>query len=321
MNAFFKTKKSRMMVTAAILLIIAGAAALIAAGRNEEGSSVRFDHIHGLGFTNDGKNVIVPAHDGLRIFNEEGWQKSPHDSHDYMGFSITDNGFYSSGHPSPGSDLKDPMGIVKSDPFGAEIEPLALYGEVDFHGMAAGYHSKAIYLFNPAPNSIMENAGLYFSTDEAATWTQSKAANLMGQASSIAVHPDHAHSVAAGTDQGAFLSTDHGENFKPVLSGAAVSALTFSFNDTLWAGSMDGTASLTMVDLTSFDTATIDIPSLNEGEFITFIAANPKDNQTIAFSTSENNILLSYDAGENWTVIADEGKGIQKVSNRGKRQN
>jgi hypothetical protein len=31
------------------------------------------------------------------------WKEAPGEMHDYLGFSMADNGFYSSGHPAPGT--------------------------------------------------------------------------------------------------------------------------------------------------------------------------------------------------------------------------
>jgi hypothetical protein len=179
---------------------------------------IKFQHIHGLGFTAN-EEIMVPAHDGIRIYKNKtgGWEQSQNDGHDYMGFSIIENGFYSSGHPAQNSNLKNPFGIIKGDINGSKLKPLALYGEVDFHGMAAGYYTNSIFVINSAPNTIMKTSGLYYSTDEAKTWNQSNAENLNGQPSAIAVHPSGNKIVAIGTDEGTYLSKDFGNRFVNVL--------------------------------------------------------------------------------------------------------
>ncbi len=306
-----KSKKSPMVIAAVIAAFIAVMAAGIFYLNKNTGNAVRFDHIHGMGYTADGEMLLVPAHDGLRIYEEGTWRKAETEPHDYMGFSMTDDGFYSSGHPAPGSDLKNPMGIVKSDNLGSEIEPLALYGEIDFHGMAAGYHSKAIYLMNPQPNSVMKSAGLFFSTDEAKSWKSSKAQNVTGSASAIAVHPNNKKMMALGTDQGAFLSADSGNTFQQV-SRDPVSALSFTFNEKLLIGSFGEKTALAALDINSLKSNNLSIPSLNKEEAITFIAVNPKKAEAMAFSTSENNLFQSKDEGNNWAAIVENGTGVIK---------
>lgn len=305
-----KPKKSPMIMIGIISGIVVAIVAGIFFLNRSTGESVSFDHIHGIGYTGDGNSLVVPAHDGLRIYEKGAWRNSENEPNDYMGFSMTSDGFYSSGHPAPGSDLKNPFGIVKSDNFGSKIEPLALYGEVDFHGMAAGYNSKAIYVMNPQPNSVMESAGLYSSTDEAKSWKISNAENVTGSASAIAVHPDNEKMVALGTDQGIFLSADNGNTFNKA-SGEPVSALSYTFDEKVLIGSMGEKAKLTILDLKSLEPQELPIPSLNEGEFISFIAVNPKDANVITYSTSENNVYQSNDGGDNWITIADKGNGIK----------
>ncbi|MGG3987015.1 hypothetical protein [Bacillus smithii] len=83
---------------------------MTACGNNQ----INLEHIHGLGYTSDGKQILIPAHNGLVSYSEGQWKSVNAPKHDYMGFQIVDNGFYSSGHPAPDSGLKNPMGIVKS---------------------------------------------------------------------------------------------------------------------------------------------------------------------------------------------------------------
>src|SRR5574341_375205 len=47
---------------------------------------VELTHVHGMGFTADGRQLMVAVHDGLRIFAEGKWQAPNLAAHDYMGF-------------------------------------------------------------------------------------------------------------------------------------------------------------------------------------------------------------------------------------------
>lgn len=303
-----KLKNNLIIKIGFILAIIVAIVAVIFFLNRSTEKSVYFDHIHGIGYTGDGNSLVMPAHDGLKIYEEGSWRNSENKAHDYMGFSMTNDGFYSSGHPAPDSELKNPFGIVKSDNFGSEVEPLALFGEIDFHGMAAGYNSKSIYVMNPQPNSVMESAGLYFSSDEAKNWKLSASENVNGSVSAIAVHPDNESIVALGTDQGAFLSLDNGNTFKKV-SNEPVSTLAFTFEEKILIGSMSEKAKLTVLDLTTLEPSELPLPLFMKGEFISFIAVNPKNANVITYSTSEINVNQSIDGGENWDVIVDKGKG------------
>lgn len=53
-----------------------------------------------------------------------------------MGFTVTGPGTYlSSGHPAPGEDLPNPLGLVETRDGGTTWTPLSLTGEVDFHAL------------------------------------------------------------------------------------------------------------------------------------------------------------------------------------------
>lgn len=96
-------------------------------------AGVELPHIHGLGFSPDGRQLIVPAHDGLRIYREGKWLIPPTPAHDYMGFAATNDGFYSSGHPHPSAGLVNPLGLIKSTDGGQTLTQLDFAGESDFH--------------------------------------------------------------------------------------------------------------------------------------------------------------------------------------------
>ena len=65
--------------------------------------SLTLHHIHGLSYSADGKQLYIPMHHGARHLNGSQWSsKAPGPEHDYMGFAVTREFFYSSGHPAPG---------------------------------------------------------------------------------------------------------------------------------------------------------------------------------------------------------------------------
>ncbi|MBN2981809.1 hypothetical protein [Cohnella algarum] len=139
-----------------------------------------------------------------------------------MGFSMVDDGFYSSGHPARGSKKKNPFGIVKSTDEGRSLETLTLYGEVDFHGMSVGYKSHTIYIFNLEPNSAIETTGLNYSTDEAKSWTMSE---MNFEKNGVAVTPystAYLSNASIKLHAGQFTPSDHaltktGHAFKEIL--------------------------------------------------------------------------------------------------------
>lgn len=279
---------------------------LIAMNVNGE-DKVTFTHIHGLGYTSDGEEIYVPAHDGLKVYKDGSWTaQTAGAQHDYMGFNMFKDGFYSSGHPAPNSDLANPLGIVRSTDKGKTIEKLALSGEIDFHGMAVGYETEAIYVFNPAKNSQMDQPGFYYSTDEAKTWNQSELAGLEGQAIALAAHPTEGGVVAVGTDQGIYFSKDHGDNFAKLSVSGAVSAVSFGHQNDLLVATQSG---LFQIDLATNETVELTIPDLGE-DAITYIKENPVNKDELVFATNTKDIYISSDGGNTWDQSVEEGEAI-----------
>lgn len=272
-------------------------------------SGIIMQHVHGLGVSGDGTEVYVAAHAGLKVFKAGVWTEAEGEMHDYMGFSMVDDGFYSSGHPGKGSNLADPFGIVRSIDMGKSLNLLDLYEEVDFHMMSAGYYSHAIYAINPKPNSRMEETGIYYSTDDAQTWKKSDAEGLKGQLIAIDVHPDDEAVVAIGTDRGVFVSINHGQDFKAVTD-TPVSAIAFSPQGKLLAASGSASPELQVIDLETKKGTVLSLPELSGGNDINHLAVNPENEGIIIFSTIENDIYLSKDNGAAWGRITHKGNAL-----------
>lgn len=189
---------------AVVLVILAG---WLPFGRAK--AEVVFPDLHGLGFSADGRQLVVAVHDGLRIYENGQWNEPDLPAHDYMGYSPTDEGFYSSGHPHPSAGLRNPLGLVKSSDGGRRLVRLGFEGESDFHLMGVGYFSHAIYVFNPAPNSKLA-PGLHYSLDDGKTWNQSALQGIAARPIQIAVHPTEVNTLAIATEAGLFISSDFG---------------------------------------------------------------------------------------------------------------
>ncbi len=271
---------------------------------NQSVESISFPHMHGLAFSADGTQIIVPAHDGFRIFVNGGWQ-IPDDvpARDYMGYSAVDEGFYSSGHPEAGTGEINPLGLVKSDDLGGFLAKLGFEGESDFHLMAVGFYNHAIYVINPSPNSELRT-GLYYSLNDGQSWVQSLASGIGDQPYALAVHPTEANTIAMATAGGAFLSNDYGNSFSLISPPTLVAAVTFSpFGDSLLFGS----AGINQFDLDSQETASIEAPLLDSGDVIVYIAMSSVDADHIAIATQNLDIFYTKDGGRSWDQIAENG--------------
>ncbi|KAA0966967.1 sialidase [Sporosarcina sp. ANT_H38] len=266
-----------------------------------------FEHLHGLGYINGGPELVISTHDGLYEYGKDGWREATSEKHDYMGFQAIREGFLSSGHPEPGTNYKHPLGLIKSTDQGASFDQLAFYGEIDFHYLAAGYDSNAIYVFNEMPTKEM-GKGLHYSTDEGSTWNQLSMKGYNSELmSNLAAHPSRKDVIAIGSKDGLYLSENHGDNFNLLNDVKMVTYVTMTESGGLYASFENEVAKLRTFAIGSEEEIEIQLPTIQQIEPIAFIAVNPENQEEIAIATYNNDIYITKDNGLNWETIADSG--------------
>ncbi|NUU35226.1 F510_1955 family glycosylhydrolase [Pseudomonas sp. C2B4] len=274
-------------------------------------TTVTLMHVHGLAFSQDGQQLSIPSHNGLAIYRDGHWSKAPGPEHDYMGFSAGRQAIYSSGHPASGSELVNPLGLIKSSDGGSTWQQLGLQGESDFHLLASGFDSGAIYVYNTHPNSKMTSAGLYYSLNDGATWQHASAQGMGPEPSALAVHPTDSKTVAVATSSGLFLSSDAGEHFQPVLQNVQVLSVSFSIDGkNLWFGSFNKVPQLSILDLKTHEIRALGLPPLNQ-DAVAYLAQSPTNAQEWAMATLKRDVYLSQDEGKTWKAIAQAGQTLE----------
>lgn len=264
------------------------------------------DHVHGAGFIND--HLYVATHTGIIKYDGHDWYASTGNKHDYMGFTLTKDGFYSSGHPEEGSGLKNPLGLIHSKDGGETLDKLAFYGESDFHYITAGYHSGALYVINQEPNSELDS-GLYYSLDEGSKWHAGKFSGFETDAiGNMSAHPTKEGVVAASSKDGLYLSSDYGDHFELISDRSMVPAVTMLEESVLYAGLDDNGSHLYKQSLKQSNKAEIPIPDLGDNNPIMVIAADHENTNQIAVITYENDIYLTRNRGVDWSSLSQKGK-------------
>jgi photosystem II stability/assembly factor-like uncharacterized protein len=264
-------------------------------------------HVHGLAYSADGKRLMIPSHFGLAIYENGKWSKAAGPQHDYMGFSATAKHIYSSGHPAANSGLVNPFGLLRSKDGGKSWDKLGLEGESDFHVMATGWNTNAVYVWNAAPNSRMKETGLYYTVNDGLAWKRASAHGVEGNPYAIAVHPDDPKSIAMATPSGIFASSDAGESFAKVAAGQGTSVFFDLDGKHLWYGSYESEPRLTRVRLKGGPATQYKLPPLTK-DALSFIAQNPARRDEYAIATFNRNVYISNDAGKSWTAIAERGE-------------
>ncbi|HDR6310139.1 TPA: VPS10, VPS10 domain protein [Bacillus cereus] len=270
----------------------------------KETTSGKIEHIHGIGFAGNMPGVSIATHSGIKVYQDGKWFETKTALHDYMGFQATKNGFSASGHPERGANLKNPLGLMKSSDGGNTLEKLAFYGESDFHNLAVGYNTEAIYLYNERPNSKLQQ-GFYFSTNNGQDWKNSQLKGLSSTIHAFSVHPDQASVIALSTKDGVYLSTDYGNTFELFSTSLESTAVTLSNEEVIYAPI--NKQIVTKKSIATNEETNIQTPSLDAKDAIMYISQNPQNSAEIAFATMKANVFLSTDEGKTWKQITKEG--------------
>ncbi|MGX5660872.1 F510_1955 family glycosylhydrolase [Castellaniella ginsengisoli] len=292
----------------ATLLTLGGFGSAIASTQQ-----VELMHVHGLAYSADGKQLLIPSHHGIAAYADGQWAKMPGPEHDYMGFSATHNALYSSGHPAVGSKLVNPFGLIKSTDAGKTWQQLGLEGESDFHTLATSYETNAVYILNYRANTRMPKPGLYTTQTDGMIWPQATANGLKSKVSALAVHPSDANIVAVGAADGLYLSRDAGNNFASLVGSTQVLAQWFDLDgEHLWVSSYTNSPMLSRLSLKEGGAdEKIELPVLSE-DAVTFIAQNPARHDEFAIATFKRNAYITQDRGATWAQIAKDGMTLDK---------
>jgi photosystem II stability/assembly factor-like uncharacterized protein len=180
-------------------------------------------HIHGMSVDPGTNRILLATHDGLfNVTQSPAQQIGP--TIDLMGFTSTNDGtLYASGHPGPGTDLPDPVGLITSTDDGRTWEPVSRQGETDFHSLAA------------TSDGLIGHEGQILTSPDGHHWTVAAedvpAYNLAGASGGT---------VLATTEEGLYRSEDSGIAWETVPDAPLMIFTTFA-GDTAIGVTPDGT--------------------------------------------------------------------------------
>lgn len=215
-----RTRSRAAGITSAAALVLALAACTPAPVRPADtpsaggtGGGLPSTHIHGLSVSADTRQVLLATHEGLFDVTEKPARKIG-DTRDLMGFTGTRDHavFYASGHPGAGSDLPNPLGLIRSVDGGKTWEQLSRQGESDFHALTI------------TKSGIAAFDGELLTTPEGKTW---KTVPAGFAPAALAGHPD-SDTVLATTPEGIQRSTDGGSTWAPLAAGPVIQFAAFA---------------------------------------------------------------------------------------------
>ncbi|MFK3958944.1 F510_1955 family glycosylhydrolase [Guptibacillus hwajinpoensis] len=270
----------------------------------KEADRKQIDHVHGIGYPGNRNELLVATHNGPLIYHDQIWYEATTNKNDYMGFQAVSDGFYSSGHPGEGSALPNPLGLIKSTDRGKTLEKLGFQGESDFHYLAVGYETNAIYAVNQQRNSEME-IGVYYSED-AKKWVDVALKGTPDQISGLFTHPSNPNIVAITSPSGLYLSRNQGESFTRITKEVAVSTMIFLEDRFIYAV-QEPRNQLIVQTLQDGEEEEVTMPNQTL-DTIDYVTVNPQNEDEIVFHTISGSLYQTTDNGKSWTILINEGQ-------------
>ncbi|MEB1807411.1 MAG: hypothetical protein LPK26_08935 [Bacillaceae bacterium] len=199
---------------ALILILLISVLGACSQDENKESETTMFQHVHGLAYELSAPyDLYLGTHYGLYHIDSNNswtWLGTNKNRHDLMGFNfINENTMISSGHPSEGSKLKNPIGVIISTDKAETWEPIALHGEVDFHTFEVNASDSGV-LYG------IDGSGFYRSEDSGYNWEVIDTKGLPENPQdiySLISNPSQPHSLLAGTKYGIYKSDNGGETW------------------------------------------------------------------------------------------------------------
>ncbi|AUZ33111.1 hypothetical protein C3B78_00475 [Arthrobacter sp. PGP41] len=176
-------------------------------------SGLPSSHVHGLSVNRKTNQVLLATHEGLFDVTKPPGTKIGA-TNDLMGFTAAagQGVFYASGHPGPGSDLPNPMGLIRSVDGGKTWEQLSRQGESDFHALAA------------TTSGIVAYDGTLQTSPDGKTWTPARA----GFVPAVLAGAPTGDTVLATTREGLQRSTDGGKTWELNATAPVVQFVAFA---------------------------------------------------------------------------------------------
>lgn len=182
-------------------------------------------HIHAVASDPGSGDVLLATHGGLFRLGPSGTTPvGP--AVDLMGFAVAPDGAYlASGHPGPGTDLDQPVGLIRSEDGGQSWSAVSRAGKSDFHTLTVG------------PGVVAGFDGALRVGTDGSSWQQRP---IPAPPRTLSASPS-GDRLLATTEQGLLSSEDQGRAWAPVATPDLLVTVAWADADTLVGVSVTGT--------------------------------------------------------------------------------
>ncbi|WP_183044431.1 F510_1955 family glycosylhydrolase [Pseudarthrobacter phenanthrenivorans] len=243
-------------------------------------------HVHGLAVSRESSKVLLATHEGLFDVTA-GHAVKIGGTNDLMGFTpgASEGEFYASGHPGPGSDLPNPLGLVRTSDGGKTWEQLSRQGESDFHALTA------------TKSGIVAFDGTLRTSTDGRTWNTVAAAFAPA---ALAGHPD-SDTVLATTPKGIQRSSDAGATWSAVPNGPVIQYAAFASPAEAAGVEPDGT-----VHYSSDAGRTWTKKGRIDAQVMALASVKGQDGRPWLWAATPNGVIVSTDGGMTFRPSAAE---------------
>jgi hypothetical protein len=176
-------------------------------------------HVHDVAVNPADGQVYLASHDGLFRMTAKPERVGP--VIDLMGFTVAGpDHFYASGHPGPGTDMPNPVGLIESRDGGRTWTALSRQGQSDFHALAA------------AGTGVVGFDGALRASTDGRSWTPLAAP---AAPHALAVSPD-GRVIVGTSESGPIRSTDAGESWHRIAGAPLLQLVDWADTAQLVAG-------------------------------------------------------------------------------------
>lgn len=233
-------------------------------------------HVHGIARHPLTGDLLVASHQGL-FQKVDGKLARIGPAIDLMGFTIDDDGtLYASGHPAPGTDLPQPVGLITSQDTGRTWQVASLGGRSDFHALTVG------------PDGVIGFDGTLRHTSDNTTWTTQ---DIPSPPRVLAASPTSGKLLAT-TSAGLLMSQDQGATWSSLDPPQTAVLVAWADEETIVTSSAAGRLA------TSRDagqTWTLHPRSIGQAEALW--AGRTSDGQLEIIASVEGQVISTKDAG------------------------